>query len=74
MSDPWDKHGGPAFPVDTEGCTYKGMTLRDYLAGQALTGMLAADRDGNGAWAAFAQDAYAAADAMLATREAKKAE
>lgn len=79
------KTGGPAFPsqadvykseetgtlvrLKPEGCD--GMTLRDWFAGQALTGMLAsapvADRSkpNHKGWAA---NAYAFADAMLAER------
>ncbi len=74
--------GGPAFPhfkIDpysskVEICPQGGMTLRDYLAGQALTGILM-----NYTTAKFglteisvACYAYKFADAMLAAREASK--
>lgn len=77
--------GGPALPVpesldgewaDPQTCKqfvpYRGMSLRDWLAGQALTGMLTRelDKDGGG-WAnveRVAQDAYKLADAMLKER------
>ncbi len=47
----------------------EGMTLRDYFAGQALTGMLAG-RQPNNAYplAHLAQMSYATADAMMAER------
>jgi len=81
--------GGPAFPFIYE-CpktgpnVYSGMSLRDYFAGQALTGHLAnsnevlraaehAARKEKGELAAewTAIIAYEYADAMLAAREAK---
>ena len=66
--------GGSAFPVP--GCagpmiTTEGMSLRDYLAGQALTGMLAnpTRQEPVGKQViAFTNDAYLYADAMLAER------
>jgi hypothetical protein len=70
--------GGPAFPVaDTVHSTghvqygVNGMTLRDYFAGQALMGILAAANFGSTKdW--IGQKAYEAADAMLAVREGKQ--
>jgi len=75
MSDKDD--GGPAFPVDMDryGDRNEGMSLRDYLAGQALIGM--------GVWVPFqdwnlttgsalagrAKWAYAQADHMLEARK-----
>lgn len=60
--------GGPAFPVskDVVYPQLNGMTLRDWLAGQALAGLLAVDgyRERHG----LAQDSYNLADAMLAAR------
>jgi hypothetical protein len=67
-------NGGPAFPESTsaEG-PYGGMSLRDWFAGQALTGIvtLAGNLGTRGAETlaeAAARQAYAAADAMLAKR------
>lgn len=71
--------GGPAFPIpnasDMEGYVYaseaRGMTLRDWFAGQALMGTIAFPIPGkekipNNA----ARECYAYADAMLAERAA----
>jgi len=66
---PYDK-SGPAFPIEDLG--YKGMTLRDYFAAQALSGMLADPATDVLPWAALAGDAYKVADAMLAERERKR--
>jgi hypothetical protein len=59
----------PAFPtwIESDSMAH-GMTLRDYFAAAALTGLLSDPRrmetpDG------FADDAYMAADAMLKARE-----
>lgn len=71
--------GGPAFPVNWQewhdqriAC----MTLRDYFAAKALSGMLGndywaqnADETMPSAIAATASCAYAVADAMLKARE-----
>ena len=65
--------GGPAFPTGT---AFQGMTLRDYFAAQALTGVQVWDAVLNGKNAAFADGganklaevAYAVADAMLKAR------
>jgi hypothetical protein len=64
---------GPAFPtlfIEPEyGSGYKGMTLRDYFAAQALAGMMARkDSDG---WPnhEVAGNCYSYADAMLAARK-----
>jgi len=57
--------GGPAFPFNYG---QQGMTLRDYFAAAALTGMLASparDYDFDGA----ADDAYRYADAMIRERD-----
>jgi hypothetical protein len=65
--------GGPAFPLrNTDPDDYipfPGMTLRDYFAGQALIGMLAA----KGIYydEVAVKNAYRYADAMLAERERK---
>ena len=59
----YEKTGGPAFPVK-QGYYEHGMTLRDYFAAQALTGLITG--------AVFderiARLAYQMADAMLAAR------
>ena len=70
--------GGPAFPSPTErdpsngtfiAPGYVGMTLRDWFAGQALSGMLA-DDDGYSSTSKMSATAYTIADAMLEAREA----
>lgn len=72
--------GGPAFPVQSiysedHGTNSRGMTLRDYFAGQALAGICAPlyDDESPTIWKhrEFAKGAYMFADAMLAAREAK---
>jgi len=72
--------GGPAFPVpsvawkekgeDRVAIGTRGMTLRDYFAGQALAGALA-DPTCDVSPIELAKIAYREADAMLAAREAK---
>ena len=49
-----------------------GMTLRDWFAGQALSGLSAHPAGSAGQWPDLASDAYKAADAMLAQREQSK--
>lgn len=65
------------YTYQTSGVTYPGMSLRDYFAGQALTGFLAAPADKNGMAVGqrarefpeiAAEWAYSQADAMLAER------
>ena len=46
-----------------------GMSLRDWFAGQALSGMLA-DNDGYSSISKMSATAYTIADAMLEAREA----
>lgn len=63
--------GGPAFPAETSVQFFKGMTLRDYFAGQALMGLMTNKVPGTGSsgWQERAAwDAYSIADAMLAER------
>jgi hypothetical protein len=67
--------GGPAFPHKTQwdGITpainYHGISMIDYFAAAALTGLMA---DGGGAsWDDDATHAYLCADAMLKAMEAK---
>lgn len=64
MTDnPW------AFPVSTiDGFTQEGMTLRDWFAGQWLTGMLAGGAKFEGP-EMIASEAFAVADAMLEARK-----
>lgn len=71
----------PAFPVpDCAAFQYHGMTLRDWLAGQAISGVICqCARDSRGRFpdepetieGMFARKAYAIADAMLAERARK---
>ena len=81
------RDGGSAFPLlpplgpdGTSAVGYPyvsaGMTLRDYFAAQALTGMLANPQGDyspllKSAVERFAYDAYACADAMLEARSAE---
>ena len=65
-------NSGAAFPQiaelgDIGYRTSGGMTLRDWFAGQALTGILA-DESHIGTYHSLAQNAYEVADAMLAAR------
>jgi hypothetical protein len=74
-------NNSPAFPVQSvyiedQETNSRGMTLRDYMAAQALTGAQIWDAVINGKNAQFSQGteklaevAYAVADAMLAERE-----
>lgn len=70
-------NGGPAFPTTAGQVVYShGMTLRDWFAGQALSGMLSnCDESGLNGWGgmyeAAAKEAYSFADALLAARSAK---
>ena len=62
------KDGGAAFPRTGSGGTTKqqGMTLRDYFAGQALTGLNAFHVE---TAAVAARYAYGQADAMIIERD-----
>lgn len=66
---PHDAFGPTAreIAVEQAGGIAAGMTLRDYFAGQALTGLAAT---ASGKWADYARGAYAIADAMLEARKA----
>jgi len=61
--------GGSAFPHPTSP-QIKGMTLRDWFAGQALIGVVSHDAHRFTSGLALAQRAYLLADAMIA--EGKK--
>jgi hypothetical protein len=69
--------GGPAFPVtptDRSGQisdTQMGLSLRDYFAAAALTGILSTCK-GEASATLVASGAYGFADAMLAARERKE--
>lgn len=51
-------------------CQYRGLTMRDWFAGKAMQGMLAASE--NYPTPELADYAYQVADAMLRAREAKQ--
>jgi hypothetical protein len=77
MSEPIND-GGPAFPCEEqircngEVCDirkFTGVTIRDYFAAAALTGLMA--EGGGASWDDDATNAYLCADAMLKAREAK---
>jgi len=75
MTNPND--GGPAFPTTLDygergSQTIGGMTLRDWLAGQALAAIINADGPQYfHLYKPHATVAYEQADAMLAAREVK---
>jgi hypothetical protein len=63
----------PAFPnegFNGWGEPFKGMTLRDYFAAKAMTGLLTAEIVGEYSNEHVAEIAYRIADAMLQAREA----
>jgi hypothetical protein len=65
--------GGPAFPShhdDEIGYPAKGMTLRDYFAGQALASVNLGIGVTDDFYSRTAKHCYALADAMLKAREA----
>lgn len=59
----------PAFPTWSAKDVVQGMTLRDYFAAAALSGLLG-DPERYGTSKDFATDAYDAADAMMEARNA----
>ena len=70
VSTPKHDQSGPAFPISQTNY-HPGMTLRDYFAGQALTGWICGTRDPEAtSWEPrwWAREAYKTADAMLAER------
>jgi hypothetical protein len=78
MKNEQDKDGAPAFPTKREALdpraagwfAQEGMTLRDWFAGQALTGTVLSPlgQGGRLTYESTARDAYCYADAMLAAR------
>ena len=62
----------PAFPAPAgvSHITEQGMTLRDYFAAQAMTGLLTAELVGEYSNEHVAEISYRIADAMLKAREA----
>jgi hypothetical protein len=58
-------------PMSSQEYGLGGMTLRDYLAGQALAGRMARNSI-YASWSDAAKDSYEIADAMLAAREGKQ--
>jgi hypothetical protein len=68
----YEKTGGPAFPCSEPNSEQHGMSLRDYFAAAALTGLLADSRGASVSGEALAvklgEAAYLAADAMLKER------
>ncbi len=70
IKDIWMQEGGPAFPVSAGGETYRGMSLRDLFAGQALSGLIApAERPHPMTIDDVARACFDYADAMLRARE-----
>lgn len=68
--------GGPAFPTlliePKYGSGYKGMTLRDYFAGQAMNGIMAESSPSNASdW--VGRISYAIADSMITARNQEAA-
>jgi hypothetical protein len=59
----------PAFPTVMIGELEGGMTLRDYFAAKAMTGLLTAEIVGEYSNEHVAEIAYRIADAMLKARE-----
>ena len=59
----------PAFPTVMIGEIEGGMTLRDYFAAKAMTGLLTAEIVGEYSNEHVAEIAYRIADAMLKARE-----
>jgi hypothetical protein len=65
----WAREGGPAFPAKTSDVNFKGMSLRDWFAGQALVGFLSTEANEATEPESIAKWAYENADAMLAARK-----
>ena len=64
--------GGPVFPRHSPGhrerAAHPGMSLRDYLAGQAVTGIILHPHATDGSPLECARVAYLIADAMIKAR------
>lgn len=78
MSKPLDD-GGPAFPLERPyTAEYRGMSLLDYFAGQALVGLIGRNWDHVGdnraVIRAWAESAYFVAENMLAARRRSEPE
>ena len=70
----WSADGGPAYPVtfstENEGrIEFKGMSLRDWFAGQVLAGASTKWLNAGASDTLVAKWAYEIADAMLAARK-----
>ena len=63
--------GGQAFPMHKRDDALRGMSLRDWFAGQAVSGLYA-DHNFTGSHVDAAKCSYALADAMLAARNEKQ--
>ena len=63
-----EKDGGPAYPSEYSWRTNQGMTLRDWFAGKALSGITRMLNDPMIPASACAQMAYHLADEMLKER------
>lgn len=62
----------PAYPIRVEAVgTFRGVTIRDYMAAKAMAALIAAEP--NRSWEELARDAYIHADAMLKERTLERA-
>jgi hypothetical protein len=66
------RHVGLVVPPIVRRVAAADMQLRDWLAGQAVSGMLADARAGDWTFSEVAEDAYNLADAMMAEREKER--
>jgi hypothetical protein len=67
MNHPYIDKGGSAFPVPSDGvyAAHDGMSLRDFFAAHALTGLLSNEMQGKG----VSRLAYTYADDMIRERQ-----
>jgi hypothetical protein len=63
------KHGGPAFPTQTDDRYFYGMTLRDYFAAKYMQSLFSKDGIGIQDIETIAMYSYKVADVMLKARE-----